>query len=229
MAISTYAELQAAIPEWMDRDNLTTAQVQTCINLAEARLNRELNAVETDASLQGVVDERTLSLTSLRPKRVLEVFRLDGQDEIRLLPRAGGTFTISTSPGVPLIWSWEDGGLSFDCPCDQDYFFRIRYIGRFALSDSATTNALLTNHPDIYLGACLMWGGLFVEDDSKIAKWSVLVSGFITEHKALVAKQKRSEMTVSPMLLGYRRAGNTSGGTIDYVGYGDDVVYYEGD
>jgi len=229
MAIATYSDLQDRIREWMDREELTDAQVQDCIKLAEAKLNRELNAVETDASVQGTVDSRQISLSALRPQAVLAVWRLDGTEELRLLPRAGGSFEITTSPGVPLIWSWEDTGISFDCPCDQDYFFRVRYIGKFALSDSATTNALLTNHPDIYLAACMMWGGLFVEDDSKIAKWGALLSNFIADHKKLVARQRRSEMTISPMFLGYRRRSNSTGASIDYVGYGDDVVYYEDD
>ena len=229
MAIATYADLQDRVREWMDREDLTDSQVTDCITLAEAQLNRKLNAVEADAEVQGTVDERTISLTALNPKRVLGVWRLEEQEEIRLLPRAGGSFSISTSPGIPTIWSWQDGSLAFDCPCDQDYFFRVRYIGKFALSDSATTNALLTNHPDIYLAASIMWGGLFVEDDNKIAKWSALLNNFIAEHRVLVAKQRRSELTISPMLLGYSRRGTQVGGSIDYVGYGDDVVYYEDD
>lgn len=229
MAITTYSLLQDAIREWMDREELTDAQAQNCISLAEAKLNRELNAVEADAEVQGVVDSRFISLAALKPQVVIGVWRLEGQEEIRLLPRAGGSFEITTSPGIPLIWSWDEGGISFDCPCGQDNFFRVRYIGKFALSDSVTTNALLTNHPDIYLAACLMWGGLLVEDDSKIAKWSALLSEFITDHKRLVARQHRSEMTVSPMFLGYRRRSSTTGAAIDYVGYGDGVVYYEGD
>jgi hypothetical protein len=230
MAITTYSELQTAIKTWADREDMSTAQVKDIISLAEARLNRELNAVEADAALTGVVEDRQINLASLNLIRVFSMYLLDGTEEIRLVPKTAGTFEYTTSPSTPKIWSWDDGYIAFDCPCDRAYNFRIRYIGKFGLSDAATTNALLTNHPDIYLAACLCWTGLFTEDDRKIGVWRALLDGFMEEHKNFQSKRRRSVLQVDPMFLGTNRYGVTSSGAeISYVGYGDDVVYYEGD
>ena len=64
MALSTYDELKASIASWMERSDMTTVIVD-CVTLAEARLNRELGPVETDASLTGTVDSRSLDISAL--------------------------------------------------------------------------------------------------------------------------------------------------------------------
>jgi hypothetical protein len=54
MAVSfnTYSGLKAALQDWMDRADVT-AKAADCIALAEARFNRELKMVATDATLTG--------------------------------------------------------------------------------------------------------------------------------------------------------------------------------
>lgn len=49
---------------------------------------------------------------------------------------------------------------------------------RFALTDAAPTNWLLTNYPDVYLAAILVWGGFFMKDSADAQQWtSVLADG----------------------------------------------------
>ena len=47
MAIGTYAELQTAVANWLGRDDLT-ARIPEFIDLAEARLSRELETREQE-------------------------------------------------------------------------------------------------------------------------------------------------------------------------------------
>ena len=51
MAIGTYAELQTAVANWLDRGDLTD-RIQEFIDLAEARINRNLRLrlMETTAT-----------------------------------------------------------------------------------------------------------------------------------------------------------------------------------
>ena len=65
MAITTYAELQAAAANWLVRGDLT-ARIPEFITLAEARLNRVLRArlAEVEASLTTTPGARTLALPS---------------------------------------------------------------------------------------------------------------------------------------------------------------------
>src|SRR5436190_24024474 len=63
MAITTYAELQAAAANWLVRADLT-ARIPEFIALAEARLNRVLRArlAETEVALTATPGVRTLPL-----------------------------------------------------------------------------------------------------------------------------------------------------------------------
>ena len=54
MAIGTYSELQTAVANWLDRDDLTD-RIQEFIALAEARMNRILRL-----AIMLNVDETTL-------------------------------------------------------------------------------------------------------------------------------------------------------------------------
>lgn len=63
MAISTYSELQTAVANWLDRDDLT-ARIPEFISLAEARFNRDLRirAMETKQTASTVADQRNYAL-----------------------------------------------------------------------------------------------------------------------------------------------------------------------
>ena len=60
MAITTYTELKSAIADYMARSDLT-GNVEDFIALAEARLNRLLKMVETDATLTGTAASRRIA------------------------------------------------------------------------------------------------------------------------------------------------------------------------
>ena len=64
MAISNYTELQTAVANWLDRDDLS-ARIPEFIGLCEARFNRSLRirAMETlDTSVSTVADTKTIAL-----------------------------------------------------------------------------------------------------------------------------------------------------------------------
>ena len=63
MAIGTYAELQTAVANWLDRDDLT-ARIPEFITLAEARFNRllRLRSMESKYNANTVAGQRNLAL-----------------------------------------------------------------------------------------------------------------------------------------------------------------------
>ena len=84
MAITTYAELQAAAANWLVRADLT-ARIPEFIALAEARLNRVMRArlAEAEVSLSAGAGVRTLALPAgfTEPLR-LWIERATGRDEV---------------------------------------------------------------------------------------------------------------------------------------------------
>jgi hypothetical protein len=206
MAISTYAELQTAITDWMARTDISGNAVDF-ITLAEARLNRLVPAVETDVTLTGTEDSRVISVSAnsvVSPKALFIVDPSSG-DEEELTQKADGTFPYDATSGKPRFWAMDGTNINFDCPLDQAYTFRFRIRQRYALSDSSTTNWLLTNHPDVYLNAVLFWSGVFIKDGEQGGAYKQLLDEGIAEVQQIIAEQNRALLTVDNALQTPRR------------------------
>lgn len=205
MPLSNYAELQASALDWMTRAG-QTGQVADWITLAEARLNRELGAVETDATIVGVPGARSINVSSLAMVQPIALFlAVVGNDEFLLTPKADGTFPYLTSPGTPRVWAVDGTNIDFDRPVDQAYPFRLRYRQRFALATSST-NWLLTNHPDVYLAATIMWGAGYNEDWNGGSVWKGILDQAIPSVRKTIAQNKRAIASVDRALVGIGRS-----------------------
>jgi len=201
MAISTYTELKSAITDYMERSELS-GKAEEWITLAEARLNRKLESVEADVSLTGTVNSRSIDISSYSVIEGIALFLLDDDgDEIELTKRPEGTFPQTTDTDEPEIWALDGDSIDFDCKLDQAYTFRFRYVGRFALSDTAPTNSLLTNHPDVYLAACIVWGGMYTQNPDMVVGYKALLDEFIRETQVHLSKRKRGVLTIDPAIL----------------------------
>lgn len=199
MAISTYTELQQAVQDWMDRTDIA-GNVVDMVTLAEARLNRKLKVVETNATLTGTAGSRSIDISGLAIVQPITLKLNEDFREWDITPRENGTFDYGDTSSRPSFWSIDGTNIVFDVPLDQNYPFRFRYRGRFALSDAAPTNDLLEKHPDAYLAASIVWGGLFTEDDRKISTWKALLDEAISEISSTINQNQRGQLTVDPGL-----------------------------
>lgn len=170
------------------------------ISLAEARLNRELNPVEVDASLSGVPGSRSIDISSLAMVEPIALFITLLGGEAQMTPRAVGTFSYLDVTGAPALYGIDGQSIVFDRPCDQAYPFRLRYKQKFALSDQVPTNWLLDEHPDVYLAASVMWGGVFIQDGGYAASFKTLLDETIPSIRSAIAQKKRGVLTVDPAL-----------------------------
>lgn len=212
MTISTYSELKTALQNFAYRNDTDyTDRSAEFIALAEASLNRELDAVETDASLTGVVDSRELDLSALAITSPIALFILDSAgNETEMTEKTDGDFAYSTMSSVPRFWALDGDHIDFDCPLDSAYDFRLRYIERFALSDASPTNWLLTNHPDVYLAACMVWGCAFLQaftgdGGANVQNYNTLLTDGLMRVKRLIARNRTGTLSVDPALLPPRR------------------------
>jgi hypothetical protein len=205
MAISTYSELQIAITDWMDRSDIS-GSAEDFITLGEARLNRLLDVVATTTTLTGVVGSGQISTSALSIVEPVSLYVSNsGNEEFFVTPRALGSFPYSEDEGIPNIWAMAENLIKFDRPCDAAYSFRFTYQGRFALSDAAPTNELLTNHPDVYLAASIVWGCVYIKDVPNAAMWKQILDEFTAETKSNIAQKKRGNLTMDPALTSIRR------------------------
>ena len=213
MALDTFANLKTAVQSWMVRTDLS-GDVADWITLAESRLNRELNPVETDQTLTGVLNARTVSVSAYSIVEPIALFLVDTDgNEVELTKKS--LFAFEDTSGVPSFWEYDPdasaGVLRFNRPLDSAYSLRFRYRQRFALSDSATTNWLLTNHPDVYLSASLVWGSGFVDAFEKAGAFKTMLDEGIASVRHIIAQGNRAELTVDPALTASPMPGSYDG------------------
>jgi hypothetical protein len=197
MAITTYAELQAATANWLVRGDLT-ARIPEFITLAEARLNRVLRArlAESEAVLTATPGSRLIPLpTGFAEPLALWIALANGREALRFVEPS--LTAASAAPGQPASWSIDGATLAFERPCDQAYSFVLRMLTKFALSDAAPTNALLTDYPDAYLFATLSEAGPFLRDDELAQAYDARLERAIGEINAKDARSRAARILVT--------------------------------
>lgn len=212
--MDNFTDLKTAVTNWMARADLA-GEAEDFIQLAEARLNREFKTVEADATITGTLDSRQIDVSALSMERPIALFLVrDGLNEYQLTPKAPGTYPVVSVSGLPRFFSFDKNTdkIEFERELDAAYSFRLRYEQYFSLSDSAPTNWLLTHHPDVYLAAVLVWGGLFIKDSPYASQFQAVLNSGIPEVKSAIAQSKRGNLTVDD---GLQRIGVPARATIN--------------
>ena len=192
MSISTYAELKTSIANFLARDDLTD-QIPNFIQLAEGRMNRELETREQQKRVTATLtsgDEYIALPTDLReirevklntsPITVLDYYSPVGLDQ------SFGT----TTQGKPSGYSVVGKELKLRPVPDSSYTAEIIYIGNLnSLSDSATTT-LFTRSPDLYLYGSLTEAYTYLLDEQRA---SVYDSKFTRALEEVKVDEQRSQ------------------------------------
>ena len=177
MAISTYAELKTSIANWLDRSDLTDI-IPDFISLAETRHKRDfkIRRMETRVTANTIsgteyyslpdnyVAMRNIKLNS-DPKTSLEYLTPEIMDRLQ----AG------SSTGMPKAYSIKGNDIQIRPLPDGVYEIEMLYYKYFTpLSDSNTTNDMLTYHPDLYLYGALVEAEPYLQNDKRLQTWASL-------------------------------------------------------
>lgn len=217
MSLATYSDLKTSVETWRERVGDTTIQTNAAdfITLGEARLTRELplRIMWVNTPLSGSADNRQLTLPAdfAEPKWLK---RTDDSSFRELKKKSAEEMHYYSTSGIPREWCINGGFIDLNHPCSAGLTFLFRYRQRYALGPGdATTNWLLTNHPDIYLAAVLVWSGLLIEAEDT-GQWNALLTDGIAKLKQLDARADADvELEVDPALL--RRGGGRYDSTTD--------------
>lgn len=176
MAISNYAELQASVADFLNRDDLT-AIIPTFITLAEAVMSRQFRAPEMVKRATVTVDSEYED----RPADWLETIRYQiNTNPITVLEfvtpeEAIIQKTKYSAPNTPMFFSTVGTQFQHVPAPDTAYTAELMYYSRIpALSNTNTTNWLLTANPDIYLYATLVQTAPYLKEDERITVWAGL-------------------------------------------------------
>lgn len=174
MSITTYAELQSAIADFLNRDDLSSA-MPTFIALAEANFERDIEHWRREASTTTSVSSRYSAL----PSDFSSLVRLslqgdhDALSPMSLNEMAKRRAQINDTEGRPTHYALTGGEIElFPTPGDT-YTLEWVYARTIPpLSDSATTNWLLTLAPDLYLYGSLVHTAPYLKEDNRTAVWA---------------------------------------------------------
>lgn len=169
MAISTYDELKTAIAGWTHRANLTS-YLGDFISMGEEKLFSDLKVKEMEARTDYTPSSRYLST----PTRMTGIRRIVAKS-------SPPVELVGTSPdGLRVVWDTGSGTPSHYTVLGSEIEFNripnvdveiLHYAAPAALSDSATTNAILTAYPNLYLAASMVEAAIFIKDASMLATW----------------------------------------------------------
>jgi len=197
MAITTYAELQTAIGDWLNRADLDQ-KIPDFIRLAESTLNDVLRSADM------VTQSTSISISSGRatlPADALEIVYAQvasAEDEpleqitpqqLTMLRRtrtrdaANPRFFAIIGRDIVVTPTPASGSL------DIDYYQRIP-----ALTDSNTSNWLLTDAPHMYLYTSLLHATPFLMDDARYAVFNNTVS-----QQVMAAVKSNSTLSMDDM------------------------------
>jgi hypothetical protein len=200
MSISNYSELKTAITEWMDREDLS-GNAADFITLAEARLNRRLKGFDVDTTLSGTDTSKSIDISALNLAEPIALYCTTHGDEYEILLKAPGTIEYNDTAGSPEFYVIDGDTIEFNRPQSGAQTYRFVYQERYALSDAAPTNWLLTNHPDVYLAASIVWGNVYIANIQSAVIFKQTLDEFIKETRNYLSQKKRGKRSVDDALL----------------------------
>lgn len=182
MALTTYTELKTAIADFLNRDDLTAA-IPTFISLAESQINRDVRHWKMENRATATIDSQYLT----RPSDWVETIRFhitsDGTRTLDLLSaqamsdKRQGAEDVT---GIPRYYRHSENQFELFPSPSGPYESELLYYQKVpALSDSNTSNWLLTDHPDVYLYGALTHSAPYLAEDERVAIWVQIYSAAV--------------------------------------------------
>lgn len=182
MSITTYAELQTAVGDFLNRSDLTSV-IPTFIDLAEADMQRRVRSYRMEARTTLTLNAQYVDL----PADWVETVRIrtTGSEGAALALMDPATMarlrqSSADTAGRPFYYTVSAGQLELFPTPDDSYSADLLYISKIpALADDQTTNWVLANFPDAYLYGALIHSAPYLKEDERLVTWAAM-------HKAAI-------------------------------------------
>lgn len=176
MALTTYAELKQAIQDYTKRPD-STSMLDTFIDLAESDIWERLRIRDMESRTTSTATTRYLAL----PTGFVELRRLSivSSSRYELEYATPESLRIDSTSGVPKYFTITSQ-IEFDRVPDTSYSVEFQYYASLtALSNSNTSNAVLSRFPMVYLYGSCMHLALWALDLELFNSYSMLFNGAI--------------------------------------------------
>jgi hypothetical protein len=198
--ISTYAELQTAVANWLHRADLTS-YIPDLITLGETRIMREVKSREMETAFTDTIASQVIPL----PANYIELkFAYAFVTKNTRLQRKTAqwiyeNYPIRTGTGYPLYIAREGSNFIFGPSPAGNYTVTGVYYENLG-PVSASNHALFVNNPDLYVFAALAEAEPFLKNDKRIALWEAKYSKIRDDINGLAQREdySGSELQVMP-------------------------------
>ena len=205
MAISNYSELQTAVANWLDRDDLT-ARIPEFIALAEARFNRvlRLRSMEAKYTATTVASQRNLALpTGYIQMRNFQVNTNPLTTLSYVTPEIYDRLWGGSTSGTPKFYTILANEVSLGpIPASVQEVEMLFYKKFDNLSGSVATNWLITNAPDIYLYGSMLEAEPFIMNDERVPLWAAALERGVGDLQEQDNKDRHSGSALRVMNTG---------------------------
>lgn len=187
MAITTYAQLQTAVANWVHRADLTS-MIPDFITLGELRIFREVRCRVMEATLSGTIASGVVALPS--DYLELKLAYLNGAPKHKLTGASASQiydkYPLRASDGIPVLIGREGSNFIFGPYPDSTYTLSGTYYAQ-PTSIATSANALFLANPDLYLFAALCESAPYTKSDNA-AVWEA-------KYASIVANLERESST----------------------------------
>ena len=197
MTISNVGTLQTAVESWVERTLTDSLFLEFCTNVTD-RLERGGKTPDGRAWVSQPIRIRSMLYTTTMNSSTgeitdwLEFSRVaieDGENDRELkfvTPLEFSSSPLAVVNDKPLIYTID--GTTFRAAPTQATTLAVTYYQRLSpLTADASTNAVLTNHPRVYLHGCIAetceWLADYERADREWAKFGAAVAGLNAEFK----------------------------------------------
>lgn len=174
MALSNYSELQAAIANWLNKEDLTD-QIKDFIRLAEARFSRDVRSYDQIVRKTAQSTAQYIALPT--DFAGAENIQIGTQKLVYLTPERADDYRNAKITGPVRYYTIIGKSIELLPTPTSDVTVELAYYAEIPpLSDTNPTNWLLQKAPDIYLYGALCHSAPFLVDDQRLVTWASLTT-----------------------------------------------------
>ena len=167
MSLTTYAELQSSVADWLNRTDLTS-QIKDFITITESRLERELKSPLNEKIANLSVDSDS---ESTLPNDYIEAKDIFYKKVPLMRVSLGELYNYADQSGTPTCFARKGEKLVFfpsiTSVTTGDLQINYYYVVP-RLSDSNTSNVIFNYSPELYLYGALKEAAIFLQQDPSI-------------------------------------------------------------
>jgi hypothetical protein len=185
----TFTELKTNIADWLNRSDLTSV-IPTFIQLAEARLNRQLRTTNQYTRATVSSSDQYLSMPSdFLEMRHIRITSPKERDLVEIAAHAINEYTdtnflASLADSYPRYYVYGQSLRIIPTPAESITYEMMYYAKVPALSTSNASNWVSTSHPDAYLYYSLLQASPYLGEDERIAIWTQQAERAVAEIQA---------------------------------------------